>query len=106
MNHAKQIGIPLFVLMSLIMDDDGRSIYCDGLFWNKEDARKEMPKQYREVMKKVLEDHGKLPQGYTKIWDTGASICTDTCPADEYEWEISERRIMILKPKKGQFLEH
>lgn len=30
MNHAKQIGKPLFVLMSLIKDDDGRSIYCDG----------------------------------------------------------------------------
>ena len=65
------------------------------LFWNKEDARKEMRKQYRGVMKKVLEDHGKLPQGYVNTWDTGASICTDTCSADEYECEISERRIIV-----------
>ena len=46
-------------------------------------------------MKKVLEDHGKLPQGYVNTWDTGASICTDTCSADEYECEISERRIIV-----------
>ena len=65
------------------------------LFWNKEDARKEMRKQYRGVMKKVSEDHGKLPQGYVNTWDTGASICTDTCSADEYECEISERRIIV-----------
>ena len=65
------------------------------LFWNKEDARKEMRKQYRGVMKKVSEDHGKLPQGYVNTWDTGASICTDTCSADEYECKISERRIIV-----------
>lgn len=65
------------------------------LFWNKEDARKEMRKQYRGVMKKVSEDHGKLPQGYVNTWNTGASICTDTCSADEYECEISERRIIV-----------
>ena len=46
-------------------------------------------------MKKVSEDHGKLPQGYVNTWDTGASICTDTCSADEYECEISERRIIV-----------
>lgn len=95
MNHAKQIGKPLFVLMSLIKNNDSRSIYCDGLFWNKEDARKEMRKQYRGVMKKVSEDHGKLPQGYVNTWNTGASICTDTCSADEYECEISEQRIIV-----------
>ena len=68
MNHANQIGKPLFVLMCLNTIAPTR---------------------------KHSKDHGKLPQGYVNTWDTGASICTDTCSADEYECEISERRIIV-----------
>ena len=80
---------PFYVLVSVISTRrEGDSVYCDGVYYNREDAQREMRIQVKETLEKLKSNVGEENIEIAEIHEESA-VCADYC--DSFEWHIFER---------------